>query len=88
MLYLASGNITQKWTQGYGNCDQVLSQLIILYDERLTQVDFVAQRQGEKLYVQVTQEIRSEKTERREYDRLLEIRDNYQKHARCGFPSE
>ena len=37
MLYLASKNITQKWTQRYRNWDQVLSQLIILYDERLTQ---------------------------------------------------
>ena len=37
MLYLASRNITQKWTQRYRNCDQVLSQLIILYDERLKQ---------------------------------------------------
>lgn len=45
------------------------------------EVDFVAQRQGEKLYVQVTQEIRSEKTERREYDRLLEIKDNYPKYV-------
>lgn len=45
------------------------------------EVDFVAERQGEKLYVQVTQEIRSEKTERREYDRLLEIRDNYPKYV-------
>ena len=45
------------------------------------EVDFVAQCQGEKLYVQVTQEIRSEKTERREYDRLLEIKDNYPKYV-------
>lgn len=45
------------------------------------EVDFVAQRQGEKLYVQVTQEIRSEKTEQREYDRLLEIKDNYPKYV-------
>ena len=37
MLYLASKNITQKWTQRYRNWDQVLSQLIILYEERLTQ---------------------------------------------------
>lgn len=37
MLYLASGNITRKWTQRYRNWDQVLSQLAILYDERLTQ---------------------------------------------------
>ena len=45
------------------------------------EVDFVAQRQNDKLYVQVTQEIRSEKTERREYERLLEIRDNYPKYV-------
>ena len=31
--------------------------------------------------MQVTQEIHSEKTERREYDRLLEIRDNYPKYV-------
>lgn len=45
------------------------------------EIDFVASRQGDKLYVQVTQEIRSEKTERREYDRLLEIKDNYPKYV-------
>lgn len=45
------------------------------------EIDFIAQHQGEKIYVQVTQEIRSEKTERKEYDRLLEIRDNYPKYV-------
>lgn len=45
------------------------------------EIDFTAVRQNEKLYVQVTQEIRSEKTEKREYDRLLEIRDNYPKYV-------
>lgn len=45
------------------------------------EVDFVAQRLGEKLYIQVTQEIKTEKTEHREYDRLLEIRDNYPKYV-------
>lgn len=45
------------------------------------EVDFVAQKQGEKLYVQVTQEIRSAKTEQREYERLLEINDNYPKYV-------
>lgn len=43
------------------------------------EVDFVATRQGEKIYVQATQEIVSEKTEQREYERLLEINDNYPK---------
>lgn len=45
------------------------------------EIDFVAVRQNEKLYVQVTQRIESEKTEKREYERLLEIRDNYPKYV-------
>jgi len=45
------------------------------------EIDFVAVRQNEKIYVQVTQEISSQKTEKREYDRLLEIRDNYPKYV-------
>lgn len=45
------------------------------------EIDFVAERQNEKLYVQVTQEIRSEKTEKREYERLLQIKDNYPKYV-------
>ena len=36
MLYLASMNVIKKWTQRYRNWDLVLSQLTILYDERLT----------------------------------------------------
>lgn len=45
------------------------------------EIDFVAERQNERLYVQVTQEIRSEKTAKREYERLLEIRDNSPKYV-------
>ena len=45
------------------------------------EIDFVAERQNERRYVQVTQEIRSEKTAKREYERLLEIRDNYPKYV-------
>lgn len=45
------------------------------------EVDFVASKQNEKIYVQVTQKISSEKTEKREYDRLLEIQDNYPKYV-------
>ena len=45
------------------------------------EVDFVATRQNDKLYVQVTQLIASEKTEKREYERLLEIHDNYPKYV-------
>ena len=45
------------------------------------EIDFAAARQNEKLYVQVTQEIHSEKTEKREYNRLLKIHDNYPKYV-------
>lgn len=45
------------------------------------EIDFVAVRQNEKIYVQVTKEINSEKTEKREYERLLEIHDNYPKYV-------
>jgi hypothetical protein len=48
---------------------------------RDAEIDFVASRQNEKLYVQVTQEIYSDATEKREYGRLLEIRDNYPKYV-------
>ena len=36
MPYLVSENVVKKWTQRYRNWDQILNQLIILYDERTT----------------------------------------------------
>lgn len=44
------------------------------------EIDFIATRQNDKLYIQITKEIKSDKTEKREYDRLLEINDNYPKY--------
>lgn len=35
MLYLASQNVMKKWTQRYRNWDLVLSQLIIVYGDRI-----------------------------------------------------
>ncbi len=37
MLYLASMNVIKKWTQRYRNWDMVLSQLGLLFDDRLAQ---------------------------------------------------
>lgn len=45
------------------------------------EIDFVASRQNEKIYVQVTQEIKTGKTAKREYERLLDIHDNYPKYV-------
>ena len=36
MLYLASENVVKKWTQRYRNWDQVLNQLIVLYEDRIS----------------------------------------------------
>ena len=44
------------------------------------EIDFVAQNRGDRIYVQVTKEISSSKTEDREYERLLEIKDSYPKY--------
>jgi predicted AAA+ superfamily ATPase len=46
-----------------------------------SEIDFVATRQNEKIYIQVTQEISSGQTEKREYHRLLDIHDNYPKYV-------
>lgn len=45
------------------------------------EIDFVAVRQNEKIYVRVTQKINSENTEKREYERLLALHDNYPKYV-------
>jgi len=45
------------------------------------EIDFIATRQNETIYVQVTQGIYSKTTEKREYERLLAIYDNYPKYV-------
>jgi predicted AAA+ superfamily ATPase len=47
------------------------------------EIDFIATKQEEKLYIQVTQQIASSTTEKREYGRLLTIHDNYPKYVLC-----
>lgn len=44
------------------------------------EIDFIGEKQSNKLYVQVTKEMNSPETEHREYNRLLEIHDNYPKY--------
>lgn len=45
------------------------------------EVDFVASKPEGKIYIQVTYEINSKETRQREYERLLQIRDNYPKYV-------
>ena len=45
------------------------------------EVDFVATQRENKIYVQVTEKIVRKETEKREYERLLGIKDNYPKYV-------
>ena len=45
------------------------------------EIDFIAMKQSDKIYVQVTREIKSVETEQREYDHLLDIHDNHPKYV-------
>jgi len=45
------------------------------------EIDFVATKQENRLYIQISERIEREETEQREYGRLLEIKDNYPKYV-------
>jgi len=45
------------------------------------EIDFVAVKQENKLYIQISERIEREETEQREYGRLLSIDDNYPKYV-------
>ena len=45
------------------------------------EIDFVATKQENKLYIQISERIEREETELREYGRLLSISDNYPKYV-------
>lgn len=44
------------------------------------EIDFVATRQNEKIYIQVSQTLNLTATAKREYERLFEMQDNYPKY--------
>ncbi len=63
--------------------NELLSRDYEVYIGKLGQyeIDFIASRQGEKIYIQVSQMIGEKSTEEREYGRLLQIKDNYPKYV-------
>jgi predicted AAA+ superfamily ATPase len=46
-----------------------------------SEIDFVATKQENKLYIQIAERIKREETEQREYGRLIGIADNYPKYV-------
>ena len=54
-------------------------------------MDFIATKTGEKLYIQVTEDMRSETVREREFSPLRQIRDNYEKNVialNCNIPTD
>ncbi len=45
------------------------------------EIDFIAQKRSDRLYIQVCYKIESENTFKREFDTLLEIDDHYPKYV-------
>ncbi len=60
-------------------CSRGYSVFVGKIDAR--EIDFVATKADQKLYVQATTEISSTATEKREYENLLSIQDNYPKYV-------
>jgi predicted AAA+ superfamily ATPase len=48
------------------------------------EIDFVCEKNGERLYIQVTLELSGEETIEREFGNLLKIKDNYPKIVVSG----
>ena len=45
------------------------------------EIDFIARKKEEKIYIQVAYELKEDKTIEREFKPLLEIKDNYPKYV-------
>ena len=91
--YLSDHGIRQAlFGNNLGSIEQVLENIVCIELLRLgyrvsvgklgtREVDFVCDKDGKRIYVQVCYMLSSEKTEKREFDVYNDIRDNYPKYV-------
>ncbi|HZH73103.1 MAG TPA: DUF4143 domain-containing protein, partial [Mariniphaga sp.] len=54
---------------------------VLVGKQQNKEIDFIAERQGEKVYIQVALRITEKQTMEREFGNLLELKDNYPKYV-------
>jgi predicted AAA+ superfamily ATPase len=60
---------------------KTINYSVLIGKQNSKEIDFIAERQGEKIYIQVALRITDKQTMEREYGNLSEIKDNYPKYV-------